>query len=278
MTKKEIQQKIRQAVERTKKTTPLAGSMTNNVTMNFVANAQLAVGGSAAMTFLADEAIGRGKFGALYINVGTLLPDYEVSYIKAAKAMHAMDIHWVLDPVAIGSGEIRTQILTAFKDSKPTIIRGNASEVMSLAVLWGLWHRQEAVRVRGVDSMDSVDDAQEAAIALAKWTGGAVAVSGPVDLVTDGNHIAHCSGGSPLMTCITGSGCSLGGVMAIYAVVASPLVAALTGTNIYNFAGSRAAQTAKGPGSFQVDFLDALYNATPEDVANADFTWQECDK
>lgn len=71
------------------------------------------------------------------------------------------------------------------------------------------------------------------------------------------------------MTCITGSGCSLGGVCAVYACVADPFVAALTATAAYNLAGLRAAETCDGPGSFQVAFLNALYNLTTEEVTEA---------
>lgn len=53
--KKEIQNRMMQAVETVKRTNPMAGSITNTVTINFVANAQLAVGGSAAMVYLPDE-------------------------------------------------------------------------------------------------------------------------------------------------------------------------------------------------------------------------------
>ena len=118
-----------------------------------------------------------------------------------------------------------------------------------------------------MDSTDSVDSAQVAAVALARHTGGAVAVSGEVDLVTDGFRVARVKGGSPLLTCITGSGCSLGGVAAIYATAADPFAAALTATVAYNLAADRAAQTAQAPGSFKVAFLDALYLSTAEQIS-----------
>ena len=80
-------------------------------------------------------------------------------------------------------------------------------------------------------------------MALAKWTGGAVAVSGEADLITDGRQVVLSKGGSDMMPSITGTGCSLGGVMAVYAAVASPFIAAITGAAIYNLAGKRAAAT-----------------------------------
>lgn len=67
---------------------------------------------------------------------------------------------------------------------------------------------------------------------------------------------------------ITGAGCSLGGVVAVYATVTSPFIAALTATAVYNLAGNRAENIVDGPGSFQVQFLDELYKATAADIAN----------
>jgi hydroxyethylthiazole kinase len=129
--------------------------------------------------------------------------------------------------------------------------------------------------VRGVDSTDSVSSAKTAAVALANCTGGAVAVSGETDLITDGEVIAYSHGGSHFLEKITGAGCSLGGVVGIYLTSAAPFIAALTATQIYNLAGARAQEKAAGPGSFQVCFLDELYNATAEDVAGNSFDLEE---
>lgn len=250
----------------------MAGSITNMVTINLVANAQLAVGGSAAMVYLPEEGEFLAKAGdATYINVGTLLPIHEEALPHTAKVLHEAKKPWVLDPVAVGIGSLRTRILKQFKAYKPSVIRANASEILALAGLWELEGGTETSRVRGVDSTDSVNAARAAAIALARWTGGAVAVSGETDLVTDGNVVAYSYGGSHLMGKITGAGCSLGGVIAVYATVASPFIAALTGTAVYNLAGARAEKKATSPGSFQVQFLDELYQATAEDIANNPF-------
>ena len=266
MSKIDIQKQMKQAVETVKQTNPMAGSITNSVTINFVANAQLAVGGSAAMVYLPDE----GEFlaqvgGATYINVGTLLPIYEETLPHVAKVLYENKKPWVLDPVAVGIGSLRTKLLKQFKAYKPTIIRGNASEIIALAGLWELDGGTEKSNVRGVDSTDSVNAARAAAVELAKWTGGAVAVSGETDLITDGSQVVISYGGSHFMEKITGAGCSLGGVVAVYA----------TATAVYNLAGKRAAENVVGPGSFQVQFLDELYKATAEDIANNPFDIKE---
>lgn len=275
-TKDEIKKQIIEAVNKVKETNPMAGSITNSVTINFVANAQLAVGGSAAMVYLPDE----GEFiatagGATYINVGTLMPIYEETLPRTAKALFETKKPWVLDPVAIGIGELRTKLLLGFKEYKPSVIRGNASEVIALAGLWGLEGGTDQSAVRGVDSTDTVNAAREAAVALAKYTGGAVAVSGKTDLVTDGETVVYSYGGSRFMEKITGSGCSLGGVAAVYATAASPFIAALTATAVYNLAGKRAELRACAPGSFQTAFLDELYIATAEEIADNPFDMEK---
>lgn len=274
--KTEVQEKIRQAVRTVRETNPMAPSITNSVTINFVANAQLAVGGSAAMVYLPDE----GEFvaqvgGATYINVGTLLPIYEETLPRTAKALHTLDKPWVLDPVAIGIGEMRTKLLSCFREYKPSVIRGNASEIIALAGLWNLDGGTSDSAVRGVDSTDTVSAARQAAVALAKFTGGAVAVSGETDLITDGETVAYSHGGSKFMEMVTGSGCSLGGVTAVYACAAEPFIAALTAANIYNLAGKRAESKVQAPGSFQVQFIDELYLATPEEVAENPFELEQ---
>ena len=283
-----IRDNIADAVRRVRETTPLAQSFTNFVTINLVANAQLAAGGTAAMSFLPDDVIETAKIaGANYINVGTLLPFYKDALPEIAQRLNYLDKPWVLDPVAAGIG--RTQ---AFKAAPPTMIRANASEVIALANMWGL--NTETVgdasehRPAGVESVDDVESATGAAVALAQYlteqhakhsshdasTRCAVAVSGIADLVTDGETVYRLPGGSAMMTKITGAGCSLGGVAATYLAVSDPLTAALSASLLYNRAGEVADTTSHGPGSFQVAFLDALWNVTAEQVAESEILVQ----
>ena len=219
------------------------------------------------MLYLADECEAMAKLApALYINMGTALPFYAETLPKTARALQANQTPWILDPVGIGLSSLRTDILKQFKEFKPSIVRGNASEIIALAKLWGLV--ETGGTVRGVDSTEKVSAAKTAALELAKFTGGAVAVSGAEDLVTDGTEEILCAGGSELFTKITGSGCALGGVMAIYLTVATPFIAALTATTMFNLAGSKAAALASTPASFKVNFLDTLYELTGEEVAD----------
>lgn len=269
MTERELRKKIRQAVEGARKECPLVPSITNTVTINLVANAQLACGGSAAMVYLPDEGEGIGRIcQAFYINMGTLFPVYAETLPRTIRALADAGKPWVLDPVGIGLGRLRTELLRQMKAMPPAIVRGNASEIIALANLWGLDTGVAKDGVRGVDATDSVDSAVVAARVLARFIHGAVAVSGEVDVVTDGDVVIRSYGGSPLFTRVTGSGCSLGGVCAVYAAVTNPLTAAITAVNMYNAAGKIAERKSNGPGSFEKIFLDTMYNLSADDVAS----------
>ena len=268
-TAKNLAAEIAEAVEAVRKNNPMAGSITNTVTIDFVANAQLAVGGSAAMVYLPDE----GEFlvragGATYVNMGTMFPVYEQTLPAVGRISAELNKPWVLDPVGIGIGSLRTKLLRELRQYKPAIVRGNSSEIIALAGLWNVLDRvDEASRPRGVDSTDEVEAAREAALAIARFTGGAVAVSGEEDLVTDGHFVAFSKGGSELMNKVTGFGCSLGGVCAVYATQTTPFVAALAAVAHYNAAGTRAWVRAQAPASFKVAFIDELYRLTAEEIS-----------
>lgn len=278
-TQPSLHEQIADAVRTVRETTPLAQSFTNFVTINLVANAQLAAGGAAAMSFLPDDIIDTATIsGADYINVGTLLPFYKDALPQVARAFHNTGHPWVLDPVAAGIGETRTAILQSFKRYPPTVIRGNASEIIALDAMWGLNEESAtatASKPAGVESVDDVESAIAPAQRLARFMArhgangtATVAVSGATDMVTDGEHVYRLAGGSAMMTKITGAGCSLGGVTAVYLAVAQPLIAALAATSLYNTAGEIAEKRSNGPGSFQVALLDALWNVTAEEVAD----------
>ena len=128
---------IAQAVDTVRAQTPLAQSFTNFVTINLVANAQLAAGGTAAMSYLPDDVVDTAQIaGSNYINVGTLLPFFKDALPQIACKLHKGGKTWVLDPVAAGIGKTRTAILESFRTYPPTIVRGNASEIIALDAMW----------------------------------------------------------------------------------------------------------------------------------------------
>lgn len=169
----------------------------------------------------------------------------------------------MLDPVAIGALPVRTALAHELVASRPTAIRGNASEILALAGL--------SAGGRGVDATDTTDAAAEAALSLATRHGSVVAVSGPVDLVTDGIRLLRIANGHELLTRVTGGGCALGAVMAAFlgaarSTSADPLTAVASASLVYTIAAERAAVRASGPGSFAVALLDALAAVQPADL------------
>jgi hydroxyethylthiazole kinase len=243
---------------------PLTQCITNEVTTNFVANAILAVGGSPAMAADPGEADDFVRIAsALLINVGTLSTDKRVTIPITARTAEQVGTPWVLDPVAVGALQPRTRIVNFILDYHPTIIRGNASEIISLSggVSSG----------KGVDSGDDPMAALPAAVSLAKRNGAVVAISGATDVITDGATLVRTPGGSVLSTRITGAGCSLGGVTATFAAAAeTPLIAAVAASIAYNVAAERAEKLSRGPGTYQPHFLDGLYSLTSKDLSDTE--------
>ncbi len=250
---------VARALTEVRARTPLVQCLTNEVTTNLVANALLAVGASPAMTAVPGEAEQLAAVaGAVLANLGTPGPDLRACLEPAVTTARRAGVPWVLDPVAVGVLSVRTRLAEQLLDARPAVVRGNASEVLGLAGLTSSG--------RGVDACDAVEDAREAAVRLAHATGGAVAVSGAVDLVVAGDVAVRVSAGDPLLTAITGAGCALGALAAAFAAVTDPLTAAVGSSLVLGLAAERAASVARGPGSFQVALLDELYGLRPEHV------------
>lgn len=236
---------------------PLVHNITNFVAMNVMANVQLAVGASPAMVHAREEVAEFAALaGALSINIGTADSAWAEGMQSAAAVMTRLGRPWVLDPVGVGATRFRQDLCQRLLDLRPTVIRGNASEILALAGLGG--------RAQGVDAGDGVEAALGAARSLAARTGGVVAVSGPVDLITDGTEVWRVANGHALMPKVTALGCSLNGVIAAFLVGQAPLAATVAALAYYGLAGEIAGQSAQGPGSFAVAFLDALATLTPE--------------
>jgi len=175
---------------------PLVHCITNYVAMNVAANVVLAAGASPAMVHAEEEAADFTPLcGALTINIGTLSTPWVNSMLAAARKANDANIPWVLDPVAHFISGYRKGVAQDLLNLRPTILRGNASEIMAMA--------GEAGAGKGADSGDSVDAAQGVALALAKSHGSVVAITGPVDFVTDGERSAHVTGGSEIMPMVT---------------------------------------------------------------------------
>jgi len=242
--------------------TPLVQCLTNIVVAEWTANVLLAVGAAPAMVDNPQEA---GRFAAM---AGGVLVNLGTPYDETARAMHLavagaklLKTPWILDPVAAGVLPWRTQLAhQLLRESRPTIIRGNASEILALAGGGG---------GKGVESVDSPEEAVDVARILAKQQQSVIAISGPTDHITDGERLVRLSNGHPWLTSITGGGCALGALMAAFAaVVPDALVAAAAATATLTVAAESAAQQARGPGSFAVALLDELSLLQPADLAD----------
>lgn len=254
---------------------PLVQVVTNAVVTNVTANVLLALGASPAMCDVPGEA---GPFAqvadGLLVNLGTPHAEQRAGALEAASAARDAGTPWVLDPVAVGTLPVRTELARRLLAARPTLVRGNASEILALA--------GQGTGGRGVDTADAPEAALPAARRLAR-EGAVVAVSGPVDLVTgdvtsdvtgdvtSGADVLRVHNGHRWLTRMTGGGCALGAVMAAFAGVArrtgcTTAHAALAATVAYTLAAERAAARVAGPGSFAVALLDELDRLSPEDV------------
>ncbi|MEI1278458.1 hydroxyethylthiazole kinase [Leptospira venezuelensis] len=237
-----------------RKHAPLTHVITNIVVTNWTANVLLAAGASPAMVIAEEEVSDFAAIaGGMLINVGTINSFDAKSMKLAAIAAQKAKTPWVLDPVAVGALRYRTEIAKDLLQYKPTVIRGNASEILALAGAAG--------GGKGVDSTASSSDAIHLAKELAINTGAVIAVSGEIDYITNGKATIAVPGGHILMTKVTGVGCSLGALMASFlSVQKDPLLAAVSASAVFAIAGSRAAERSSGTGSFAVAFLDELSN------------------
>lgn len=231
---------------------PLVHCLTNDVVKNFTANTLLAMQAAPAMVEHPTEA---GEFAAIadamLANVGTLIEEQIQAIRQAVSAANRAGKPWVLDPVAAGAISLRTGFARELCGMNPTLIRGNASEIMALAGVSG--------KGRGVDSGNASDEAVDAAKRLSTSASCVVMVTGEVDYITDGNRLFGCMNGDILLTRVTGVGCAQGAIAAAcLSACEDPIEAALAAAVIVGIAGEKAAAISQRPGSFQIALLDEL--------------------
>lgn len=237
---------------------PLVHSITNLVVTNLTANVLLAAGASPVMAHAHEEVADMAAMAqSLVLNIGTLDPYWIESMRLALAVASRRAIPTVLDPVGAGATPYRNDsIRLLLAQAMPTVIRGNASEIMSVA--------GSAVQTRGVDSGAAVADALQATRELARLTGGVVCVSGPVDHVLDaqGRH-ASLSNGHEWMTRITGVGCSATALVGAFCAVQSDAwratVSAMAYWGVVGEVATQVIQTqGHGVGSLQTAMLDQV--------------------
>lgn len=255
------------SLDRLRRERPLVQNITNYVSMDIAANALLALGCSPAMVHAVEEIEDFGALiGALAVNIGTLSAPWIAGMDLAAAQAHGLGKPWVLDPVGAGATRFRNETVVRLVAHRPTVIRGNASEIMAVAAALGL--AEAGTRPKGVDSVDTTDSATLLAVALAGHLDCVVAATGAVDLVTDGRRQRRLANGSPLMSQVTAVGCSLSAIVAAFCAVEPDAFEATTAAlAVASIAGECAAETARLPGSFRTAWIDQLAAIDGSDIA-----------
>ena len=261
---------LRSTMDRVRNSVPLVHNITNYVTVNDVANILLACGGSPIMSDEPEDVEDITTIcGGLNINIGTLNQRSIEGMFRAGKKAAQLGHVILLDPVGAGASALRTNTAVNLMREIPfTVIRGNISEIKTLALGSGT--------TKGVDAdvADAVTEENlEAAVAFVKGfslkTGAIIAVTGAIDLVSDGARCFVIRNGRPEMGKITGTGCQLSGMMTAFVTAnpQQPLEAAAAAVCAMGLAGEIGwSRMEKGDGNaaYRNRIIDAVYNMTGE--------------
>ncbi|PLS07152.1 hydroxyethylthiazole kinase [Neobacillus cucumis] len=252
-----------ETLQKVREVSPLVHNITNVVVTNFTANGLLALGASPVMAYASEEVADMARIAsALVLNIGTLNAQNVYSMVIAGKAANEQGVPVIFDPVGAGATPYRTD--TAHKimsEVKVSVVRGNAAEIAN--VIGEKWE------IKGVDAGAGNGNTVELAIKAARETGSVIAITGKEDIVSDGETTYVVSGGHPILTKVTGTGCLLTSVIGAFAGVEKDVLrAAVAALAYYGVAAEKAAKkTAEaGPGSFQIEFLNQLALVTEEDI------------
>lgn len=245
---------------------PLVHNITNYVTVNDVANALLAIGASPIMADDIDETADITAISsALVINIGTLNKRTIASMIESGKKANALGIPVVLDPVGAGASKLRNDtIKEILEEVKITVLRGNLSEVSFVAGL--------EVSTKGVDSSEADEKNDNVAVAktVAKKLNCVVAITGAIDVISDGEKVVKISNGHKMLSKVTGTGCMTTALIGAFAGAGTDyFTAAVGGVASMGIAGEIAFEKAGdlGTGSFHIAIIDALSNIDDEIMA-----------
>ena len=241
---------------------PLVHSITNYVVMNETANALLCIGALPIMAHAVEEVEEMvGIANALVLNIGTLEPRWIDAMELAGKRANRLGIPVVLDPVGAGATKLRTDSSKRLLESvKISIVRGNAGEVATLAGI--------AAEVKGVESMNASASPEEIAKQFASTYGCTVAITGVVDVVSDGKRTVKIANGHTMMGKVVGTGCMSTVITGAFAAVDSDtFTAAAAALTTFGIAGEIAARASGDrPGTFHSELYNALYAVSPADI------------
>ena len=259
-------------LENVRATRPLVHNITNYVTVNDCANILLACGGSPIMADDVNEVEEiTSVCGGLNINIGTLNSRTIEAMLVAGKKANELGHPILLDPVGAGASKLRTETaLRIVKETKLAVIRGNISEIKTLAAGSGTTKGVDA------DTADAVtEETLDGAVAFAKKTaralGTVIAITGAIDIVTDGEKAYCIRNGHPMMSSITGTGCQLSAMTAAYITAnpEHPLEAAAAAVCAMGLAGEiayRRLSAEDGNSTYRNYIIDAIFRLTPEQL------------
>ena len=254
--------------------TPLVHNITNYVTVNDVANVILACGASPIMSDEPEDVKDITSIcGGLNINIGTLCKRSIESMLIAGKRANELDHVVLLDPVGAGASELRTgTALRIMKEIKLDVIRGNISEIKTLAYGSGTTQGVDA-DVADAVTEENLEEAVTFVKMFAEKAGCIVAVTGAIDLVSDGDRCFVIRNGRPEMGRITGTGCQLSGIMTAFLVAVQgkgreekleAAAAAVASMGLAGEIGWSRMQEGDGNSTYRNRIIDAIYNMDAE--------------
>lgn len=258
----DINARIADALSHIRQEKPLIHHITNLVVMNDTANLTLHVGALPVMAHAAEEVAEMTSLAsALVLNIGRLTPAGVEAMLIAGRKANEREIPVVLDPVGAGATTLRTESALRLLDELViAVVRGNSGEIGALSGAGGV--------VKGVESVEGVDDPIAVARTMARRWKAVVAITGEQDIVSDGQRVLGVDNGDPWLTRITGTGGMATAMIAAFAAVEKDyLVATAGGLACFGLAAERAAESTQGPASFKVALLDQIYNLTPKQLA-----------
>lgn len=253
-------------IENVREKTPLIHCITNYVTVNDVANILLASGASPIMADDEKDAVDITSIcSGLDINIGTLNARTIKTMLKTGIRANALNHPIVLDPVGAGASKLRTS--TTFKLIKSIhfdVIRGNISEIKTVYTGSGKTSGVDA-NVLDVVTENNLKDSVEFAKKLANNLQTIIAITGAIDIVTDGKKSYVIRNGNAMMSKITGSGCMLTALVAAF-ICANPekkLEATACAVSAMGICGQKAYERVKensslGTGSFRTFLIDEM--------------------
>ena len=251
---------------------PLVHTITNYVTANDCANIVLACGASPVMADDAGEVAEiTARSAGLSLNLGTLNQGKITSLLLAGQTANRLSKPVLLDPVGVGASRLRTKTALLLLDTiHLAVIRANASEMKALSL--------GCETQRGVDAgvcdritEETLDRSVAFCKAFSRQTGAVISMTGPIDIVANGERAFCIRNGHEMMSAVTGTGCQLSVLTAAFVAANpdKPLEAAAAAVCAMGLAGQIAHARLRpldGSGSYRTYLIDAIFNLTPDQL------------